>query len=71
MQNCWLLVCFFSYFVCLSLNLRVVVWQTGRIRSGHGATQVWVETSSGQLKKGCFGSGQNGFGPERVSGRVG
>ncbi|KAM0042858.1 hypothetical protein Hdeb2414_s0010g00334701 [Helianthus debilis subsp. tardiflorus] len=30
-----------------------------------------VRVKTGQLKKGLFGSGWNGFGSERVSGRVG
>ncbi|MFS7921717.1 hypothetical protein Hanom_Chr03g00240201 [Helianthus anomalus] len=36
----------------------------GRVGSGHGSERIRVKT--GQLKKGCFGSGRNMFGSERV-----
>ncbi|KAJ0717756.1 putative Brix domain-containing protein [Helianthus annuus] len=46
-------------------NSPLVIHRPGkRVGLGHGSKRVRVKT--GQLKKGCFGSGQNGFGSKRV-----
>ncbi|MFS8003177.1 hypothetical protein Hanom_Chr13g01210821 [Helianthus anomalus] len=48
----------------------------GRVmgQNGFGSKRVWVKMGTGQngsIKKGCFGSGRNGFGSERVLGQNG